>query len=748
LARSVDWLIRLRLPLLLFCLVSGALAYTTSQRLEFDRSVEGLFHKDDPRLLNYREDKRLFGGGETSLVAYADPQLLSVAGLERLEKLDASLANIPGVQGVLSLARARLPGSPLSSKSLRQHLADGSVDETSLRRELLDSNLYRGRLLSADGQTCILLVNLLPVEQATASRPETIEKIKQVCAAHKPQAIVAGGPVLIEEVYEQLELDGQTLGLASNLVLGAVIAILFRNVRWIVISLAVVQLTIIWTKALLVLSGRRMSMVSSPMVALVTVIGIATVVLVAMQYREDRDKHSPARALRQTFIELGPALLWITLTTAAGFASMMICRIVPVAEFGWMMALGSTLVLVAVLGLVPGGVLLGGVHTDPAKPPGEHVLGVWLDRTLSVIVGYPGWVSLAGLALLAVTLLGTFRLEIATDFDENFRESSRIVQAYRFLSDRMGTISMLDVMVDAPKPSQHEAFAQFLANLEAMQKDLAKQPGVTGTLSIADILDFVASTRPERAGAMEAVTAGILERANPAQRLVALQAIEPGIVSGLWNQEHNVVRVIVQIAQTRGSAAKLELYESIESIAGKRFPTARAAGVEILLTHSVQSLQTDQWSTFALSIAANILMMWAAFRSWRIALISLVPNAVAILMVVGVMGLAGLKMNMATAMLASVSMGMSIDFSIHYLYRYHRERLAGKPVNTALRDAQGTVGLAMVLSNVALIAGFLTLVLSAFVPTMHFGILISIAMLGGLLGNLTTLPLLLRVIDR
>jgi predicted RND superfamily exporter protein len=509
-----------------------------------------------------------------------------------------------------------------------------------------------------------------------------------------------------------------------------------------------VQLTIIWTKALLVLGGRRLSMVSSPMVALVTVIGVATVVLVAMQFREDRDKHPPARALRQTLIELGPAVFWISLTTAGGFASMLICRIVPVAEFGWMMALGSMLVFVAVLALVPGGVLLGKVHTDPAKPPGEKVLGVWLDRTMSLIVRYPGWVSLAGLALLAVTLLGTLRLEIATDFDQNFRESSRIVQAYRFLSDRMGTISMLDVLVDAPEPSQHEEFAKFLADLKAMQKDLAKQPSVTGTLSAADILEFVMSTRSERVGAMESVTASILKRANPAQRLVALQAIEPGIVSGLWNQEHNAVRVIVQIAQTRGSAAKLELYESIESIAGKRFPAARAAGVEILLTYSVQSLQTDQWSTFALSVAANILMMWAAFRDWRLALISLVPNAVPILMVVGVMGLAGLKMNMATAMLASVSMGMSIDFSIHYLYRYRRERQAGKPVSSALRDAQGSVGLAMVLSNVALIAGFLTLILSAFVPTMHFGVLISIAMLGGLLGNLTTLPLLLLYIDR
>jgi predicted RND superfamily exporter protein len=452
--------------------------------------------------------------------------------------------------------------------------------------------------------------------------------------------------------------------------------------------------------------------------------------------------------LRQTLIELGPALFWITMTTAGGFISLVICRIVPVAEFGWMMALGSTLVWVAVLALVPGGVLVGKYHTDPAKSPGEKAIGAWLDRTMLFIEQHPSRVSLAGLVFLVVTTLGVMRLEMATDFDENFRESSRIVQSYRFLQKRMGTISMLDVLVDAPKPSQHQEFAKFLADLQAMQDELSKQQGITGTLSIANILDFVMSTRPERAGGLESVTAGILNRANPAQRLVALQAIEPGIVAGLWNSKQNVVRVIVQVSQARGSAAKLQLYDAIEDIAHKRFPAARAAGVEILLTYSVQSLQTDQWSTFALSVFVNFVMMWVAFRDWRLAVISFVPSAAPILMVVGVMGWAGLKMNIATAMLASVSMGMTIDFSIHYLYRYRRERAAGKSVSLALRDAHGTVGLAMVLSNIALMAGFSTMILSAFVPTMQFGILISVAMLGGLLGNLTTLPLLLLYIDR
>jgi predicted RND superfamily exporter protein len=139
-------------------------------------------------------------------------------------------------------------------------------------------------------------------------------------------------------------------------------------------------------------------------------------------------------------------------------------------------------------------------------------------------------------------------------------------------------------------------------------------------------------------------------------------------------------------------------------------------------------------------------MLMLAFRDWRLGLIALIPNATPILIVVGVMGWAGLKVNVATAMLASVSMGLAVDFSIHYLYRFQHELRSGKSFHDAVRDAHGSVGLAMVLANIALIAGFSTLVISAFIPTVHFGLLVSVAMLGGLVGNLISLPILLRLL--
>ena len=152
--------------------------------------------------------------------------------------------------------------------------------------------------------------------------------------------------------------------------------------------------------------------------------------------------------------------------------------------------------------------------------------------------------------------------------------------------------------------------------------------------------------------------------------------------------------------------------------------------------------------TYSLAVMAVLAMVTVAFRDWRLGLIVLIPNAAPILIVLGVMGWAGLKINTATAMLASVSMGLAVDISIHYLYRFRYELRQGKTIGDALRDAHRSVGLAMVLANIALVAGFLTLAISAFIPTVHFGILVSVAMLGGLFGNLISLPILLRLIHR
>jgi predicted RND superfamily exporter protein len=162
----------------------------------------------------------------------------------------------------------------------------------------------------------------------------------------------------------------------------------------------------------------------------------------------------------------------------------------------------------------------------------------------------------------------------------------------------------------------------------------------------------------------------------------------------------------------------------------------------------------DQWTTFAISTLAISLMVWIGFRSWKYALIALIPNVVPIYVVMGLMGwigllgIADLKINMGSAMIAAVSMGMTVDSSIHYFASFRQSRRAGKSVHQSLLDVQQSVGAAMIFSTFALIVGFGVLITSDFVPTIYFGALMSLAMLGGMLGNLIVLPLLLAWIER
>jgi uncharacterized protein len=224
----------------------------------------------------------------------------------------------------------------------------------------------------------------------------------------------------------------------------------------------------------------------------------------------------------------------------------------------------------------------------------------------------------------------------------------------------------------------------------------------------------------------------------------ALYSSEPG-------GEGRYLRIMLRASERQSSQQKRRIIAQVEKIASEEFPRAEVTGFFVLLTHLIDSIIQDQWRTFAFATTAIFLMMAVAFRSPTLALVSLAPNVLPILMVMGGMGwLAGFgfKINMGSAMIAAVSIGMSIDSSIHYVLSFRRARAAGKSKREALAQTQQSVGLAASFATLALVAGFAVLAASQFVPTVYFGVLVSLAMFGGLLGNLVMLPILLTLVTR
>jgi uncharacterized protein len=219
-------------------------------------------------------------------------------------------------------------------------------------------------------------------------------------------------------------------------------------------------------------------------------------------------------------------------------------------------------------------------------------------------------------------------------------------------------------------------------------------------------------------------------------------------------QGQSWLRIMLRARERQPAEQKRWLIDEVTRIAREEFPetgdepAAEVTGFFVLLTNLIESMLRDQWTTFGIASGGIFLMMLVALRSLKLALVAMIPNALPILMVLGLLGWLGLPINMGAAMIAAVSMGLSIDSSIHYLVSFRRERRAGHGVVESLTSVQRTVGQAAIFSTIALIIGFSVLCTSQFVPTIYFGALVSLAMLGGLVGNLVVLPLLLSWIER
>ena len=231
-------------------------------------------------------------------------------------------------------------------------------------------------------------------------------------------------------------------------------------------------------------------------------------------------------------------------------------------------------------------------------------------------------------------------------------------------------------------------------------------------------------------------------RAQPSMRLFVDTLYQDDPEDGRW-----WLHVLLRAPEQLDADEKAEMIEQVETTARERFPDAEATGYYVLLTRLIESVLADQWKAFVVATAVVLGMMLLAIRNARLTAVTMLPNIFPAMILFGVMGLLGVKVNMGAAMIAAVSIGFSVDSSIHYTMYYQRQRRRGLSCSDAIARTQSSVGRAAVYSTLALTVGFATLCVSDFVPTIYFGVLVSLSMAGALLGNLLVLPLLIRLAD-
>ena len=753
--RVAGWLIAHRRSLAVVAVALAAIGVERSRHLEFSRSIDTMFDRADPALVPYRRMARAFGSSEVVLAAYDAPDLFTPAGIEHLRQVTDSLEATPGVASATSLA-----STPLGSRIIE-------VDASPTARKLV--KLMEGYTLGADNRTaaiaCVLQPPAAPSAETSrssaraqaASRADAIDRIRAIIG-ELPGGTVAGEPVMLRDGFAMLERDGNLLGTSAGLLSGLVLLVCFRSVRWLVVPMAVVLLALWSTRGVLAMLGLKLTMVSTMLSAMVTVVAIATVVHVIVEYRRQRDLgHEPEAALREAISVLFWPVVGAIVTDVIGFGSLIFSRVGPVHDFGVMTAVGAVMVLVAAALSVPFLALAGRFDADPRRAWGEGALELGLDGLVKRIVRRPGLTLAVATVAVASAVAGMRWLEVETDFTRNFRRSSPIVASYDMIESRLGGAGVWDVLVPTAEPIDGTVLAS-VARLEHRLRDEvttidAAGETVAALTKVMSVADVLAATSPISLERLEQTKVGNWLVAG-AIRLLEEQLPQLGraLIGRDPDDGSTWLRVMLRARERQPAAEKRAIIETVRRIVGEEFPaTADAAGGEVtgffvLLAQLIDRMLADQWFTFLLAAVGIFLLLAVGFRSWLLAAVALVPNALPIFVVLGLLGWAGERINMGTAMIAAVSMGLSVDSSIHYIAAFRRRLHDGHAYSAALETAHQTAGRAMVFSTLALVVGFLALTTSGFIPTVSFGALSCLTLAGGLVGNLVVLPVLLTVL--
>jgi len=734
-------------------------------RLRINNDPLELLDRDDPELQDYLRFLDRFGHEAFVAVAFEVEDVFSPGTLRFVDRLSRRLREeIPGGESVLSLTEARVIRSlpvgdgeaELSVSRLipRSVLAPGATAGSELeqaRQRALADPLLRDSVVGAGGRATAVVLRLEPRSHDPNYVFQVTEAAERIAAEESRRSgrrlYLAGAPIFTDHYLGAVTRDLELFPPLTTLVMVLLLALLYRNARGVLLPAGVVLVGLIWTLGVIALAGSEINLVSTIIPPLILVIGVADVVHILNQYDEEAAAGvGRRRALQRAMTHITVPCLLTSLTTMVGFLSLASNRVVPVRETGLFSAFG--VIALFVLAVVVSVAVLSRLKV-PRRLARPAAARDWLVRLLerngALVVRRPWWVLVGSAAIVVLSIWGATYLVVETNLHRYLRHDDPVVQAHEFMAENLAGVTELQLTI-TPEGTRGVKEPDTLRRMAALQSAILPFDEVGATTSLADVVrmlhrawsddDPAAYTVPDSAAAV-------------AQLLLQIEGGDGDVLlARLATDDYRSALINVRVDNI-GSRQLRALIERIETEASRIFDgwsgTRSIVGSAVIVAHIERFVVDGQIRSLGLALAVICVIMALALRSWKLGLISILPNCLPILLVWGVMGVAGIPINLATCMVPSISIGIAVDDTIHFLARYRREVLAGAEVSEAIRTTLRTTGRAMVTTSLVLTAGFLVILLSQFPTNVYFGVLCALTIAVALLGDLLLLPALLRV---
>jgi len=802
---------------------------------KLDASADSLTLEHDTTIDYFREINQRYQRGDFLVVTYSPKaEMFSDESINTLKNLRDDLAKVQGVQSVNSMIDVPLIYSPMRSlaeqkESTRTLLTPG-VDRAQAKQEFLTSPIYRNMLLSPDGKTTALLMNLnvdnhaielvrkrdalrakrdaesltseeqkelkavsaeyLKIRTAAAATDSArVETVRQIAEKYRGSAeIFLGGVTMItSDMLTYIKSDLVVFGAVLVVFIILVLALIFRQWRFIILPLATCLLSVTFMLGWLSWIDWRLTVISSNFVALLLIMAFAFTIYVVVRYREIHAQHpdwEQADLVMATARAMVEPCLFSALTTIVAFMSLVMSGIRPVIDFGWMMTIGLSVAFILSFVVVPAGLMV----LPKGEPKDSGDKSAKLTLPFSRIAEFHGGSVIAVTVLLSlVAIFGLSKLEVENRFIDYFHSDSEIYKGLSVIDKQLGGTATLDIILDAPKVAADSAttnnaapeddpFAESTDDNKATKAANSDDPfaenveggepnpkpansywfSTGGMDQIKQLHDYLESLPEVGKVQSLAITYQVAKDINGGRlndfelgvmRSALSKDIQDILISPYLSDEKQQARITLRVKETTPNLRRAELVERIRQHAIRDVKLQpeqiHFTGMLTLYNNMLASLFESQIKTIFVVFISIVLMMLVLFRSISIALIAIFPNILAAGIVLGGMGLAKIPLDMMTTTIAAIVVGVGVDQAIQYIYRFKEEFAQCGNYIESMHRSHASIGRAMFYSSATIVIGFSILALSQFIPSIYFGVLTSFAMFTAIIGTLTLLPKLI-----
>ncbi len=717
----------------------------------------------DTSVVVYEKFKKLFGDDKSIVVVgMVNPDIFQLDQFNAWYDLEKEIRKIDGVLGVLSLSNSvnltknnathQFDILPLTSEKPK---TQAEVD--SLKSVIKGLKFFEGLIYNPETEATLMTITLDHEKILDENRTIIINKIKDLSEKfskeNKVEIHYSGMPYILTVTMTLVKRELFIFVIMSILIAALILYFFFRSVRVVLSSLLVVGISILWTLGLLALFNFKITILTGVIPSLIVIIAIENCIYILNKYHWEYRLHNDKDlALRNAVQRIGVASLMTNMATALGFAAFILVPSQMLQEFGIVTSISIMVEYALSIILLP---IIFSYLPPPSEKHTRHLDNGFfrkiVERIIFLVEHKRRPIYLTSLILLVIGIVGVSKMKTSGKITDDFQQKDPISIDLKFFEENFGGVMPFEISIDTKKKNGAMAMST-VSKIEKLQKYIDSFPEFSKPISIAELFKFSRQAYYGGDSAKYSMPSSMESSFIMSYLPKNTSKGNTELLNSYIDTTYQITRVNYHIADlptNRLDSVMAKIQPQIDSLfpAGKY--EVKITGNSIVYARGTNFLIRHLFESVTIAIILISLLMALLFSSFRMILVSMIPNIIPLIITAAIMGFTGVPIKPSTIIIFSVALGISVDNAIQYLSRYRHElKVNGGKIKESAINALHEAGFSMIYTSIVLVLGFSVFIVSEFGGTQALGMLISTSLFIAMFFNILVLPSLLLTLDK